>query len=222
MAQGMFRAAIALRQLGCTADPQAPFSTGARCCACWLRGRRGCVSPPGARRLPADTAQRPSPSLQPMLLSPLARLRAEAERYEQRFGCLDTLFRPELMPYEHFAAATDASTVAPARVLAAAQASFGGAAQRAAALLGAPQLRALLREEQARHLEGVQRTATANAVATKLLAATSARAAAAAAAGTEAGGAVAAAAPAFRATYDFKAALASSVASFYPTIVLKH
>lgn len=67
--------------------------------------------------------------------------------------------------------------------------------------------------KQVRHLEGVQRTATANAVATKLLAATSIRAAAAGAAG---------AAPAFKATFDFKTALAVSTSSFYPAIVLKH
>ena len=68
---------------------------------------------------------------------------------------------------------------------------------------------------QVRHLEAVQRTATANAVATKLLAATSLRAA---------GGQQQQQPqqPAFRATFDFKAALASSAGSFYPAIVLKH
>jgi hypothetical protein len=67
---------------------------------------------------------------------------------------------------------------------------------------------------QVRHLEGVQRMASQNAVAAKLLAATSARVAAAAD-GQQA-------AAAFKARFDFKTALASSNASFYPAIVLKH
>jgi len=74
----------------------------------------------------------------------------------------------------------------------------------------------------------VQRVATQNAVACKLLAAISVRAAAAAAtagvpvaaAGSEA--AAAAAKPPFQASFDFRAALASSSAQFYPAIVLKH
>lgn len=73
---------------------------------------------------------------------------------------------------------------------------------------------------QVRHLEGVQQTAKQNGVAAKLLAATAVRAAAAAAAegGAGDGGA---AAPAFKVSFDFKAALASSSAWFYPVIVLK-
>lgn len=67
---------------------------------------------------------------------------------------------------------------------------------------------------QVRHLEGVQRIASQNAVAAKLLAATSARVAA------DDDGAQPAAA--FKAQFDFKTALASSNASFYPAIVLKH
>ena len=74
-------------------------------------------------------------------------------------------------------------------------------------------------ELQVRHLEGTQRSATQNAVAVKLLAATSARAAADAAAGGQPEG-QARPAP-FQAAFDFKTALASSTAHFYPAIVLK-
>lgn len=180
MAQGTFRAAIALRQLGCTAEPAAPFNAGARrgrqagpagaavrSRAAWtaarctapgfglLHGRSGGaaaaaaawpVSSVARSRVPS-TAFATSAPPDPASLAVPPSCQAEAERYEQRFGCLDQLFRPELMPYQHFRAATDARAVPPPRVLAAAQASFGGAAQRAGALLAAPQLRALLREE---------------------------------------------------------------------------
>lgn len=76
-----------------------------------------------------------------------------------------------------------------------------------------------------RHLEGLQRTATQNGVACKLLAATCVRAAAAAACGGGGGGGPEGqqqTGPAFRVSFDFKTALASSVAHFYPAIVLKH
>ena len=74
---------------------------------------------------------------------------------------------------------------------------------------------------QVRHLEGVHRTATQNAVAVKLLAATSARAAADAAAGGQAEGQSQAPSLPFQAAFDFKTALASSTTHFYPAIVLK-
>lgn len=87
---------------------------------------------------------------------------------------------------------------------------------------------------QVRHLEGVRRTAAQNAVAAKLLAATAVRGAAAdAAAGVAGGGASSAggaagsagalrqSAPAFKAQFDFKTALTSSIAHFYPAILLK-
>lgn len=55
---------------------------------------------------------------------------AEEQRFEQRFSCLEQLCRPDPVPFEHFAAVTDAKGVPPARVLATAQASWelaGGA-----------------------------------------------------------------------------------------------
>lgn len=81
-----------------------------------------------------------------------------------------------------------------------------------------PQLACL----QVRHLEGLQRTATQNAVAAKLLAATSARAAAAAAGAQQGELQGKAAAGSFKASLDFKTALACSTTTFYPCIVLKH
>ena len=87
---------------------------------------------------------------------------------------------------------------------------------------------------QVRHLEAVQRTATQNSVACKLLAATAVKAAAAAAAAGEGaagagdGGAAGSAtqqqqqAPPFKVGFDFKAALAASGGSFYPVIKLSH
>ncbi|KAL4459016.1 hypothetical protein ABPG75_013881 [Micractinium tetrahymenae] len=156
---------------------------------------------------------------------PATPFNTEEHRYEQRFGCLEILCRPELMPYEQFRASTDASGLPPARLLGVAAAAFARAAERAAGVLGAAQLRGLLRDEQVRHLEGLQRTATQNAVAAKLLTTTSVRAAAAAAGaqpGEVAGGAAAGAGGGFKATFDFRTALACSTAAFYPSIVLKH
>ena len=75
-------------------------------------------------------------------------LSAEEQRYEQRFGCLETLGRPEAVPFEHFQGATDAGGMPPPRVLGVAHANFQRAAERAAALLQTPQLRGLLRVEQ--------------------------------------------------------------------------
>ncbi len=77
---------------------------------------------------------------------------------------------------------------------------------------------------QARHLETVQRTATQNAVACKLLAATAVKsaAAAAAAAGGGAEQQQQQQSPPFKVGFDFKAALASSGGSFYPVIKLSH
>jgi hypothetical protein len=76
---------------------------------------------------------------------------------------------------------------------------------------------------QVRHLEGIQRTASQNAVAAKLLAATSAQAAprGGTAAPDGAAGKVQKAVS-FKVHFDFKAALGSSVATFYPALVLKH
>ncbi len=199
------------------------------------------------------------------------------------------------MPYDQFRASTDASGLPPARVLGVAATACARAAERAGSLLGAPQLRALLRDEQARHpacpqhtcclivaasgggqskqlsaitcvptyavcqeryracqrptalpcgpdlfpvasklhlisgpflqvrhLEGLQRIATQNAVATKLLAATSVRAAAATAGSQRSEQQGGAAAGGFKASLDFKTALACSNTTFYPSIVLKH
>lgn len=51
---------------------------------------------------------------------------AEEQRFEQRFSFMEQLCRPDPVPFEHFAAVTDAKGVPPARVLATAQASWGG------------------------------------------------------------------------------------------------
>ena len=77
-------------------------------------------------------------------------LPAEGHRYEQRFGCLEMLCRPEPMPYDQFRTSTDASGLPPARVLGVAAAACARTAERTGALLSAAQLRALLRDEQAR------------------------------------------------------------------------
>lgn len=75
---------------------------------------------------------------------------------------------------------------------------------------------------QVRHLEGLQRTAAQNGVAAKLLAASSVRAAAEAASGQPGEQPGGAATGGFKASLDFRTALASSTTTFYPSIVLKH
>lgn len=73
---------------------------------------------------------------------------AEEQRYEQRFGFLEQMCRPELLPYPHYRSSTDPAGLPPARVLAVALSSFQRAGERAGGLLAAAPLRALLREEQ--------------------------------------------------------------------------
>ena len=69
----------------------------------------------------------------------------------------------------------------------------------------------------------MQRTATQNAVACKLLAATAVKAAAAAAAAAGSGPEQQQQqAPPFKVGFDFKTALAASCGSFYPVIKLSH
>lgn len=108
---------------------------------------------------PLPRAQTPPPFTTPQAAPhsvhpPPALLLAEEQRYEQRFGCLEILCRPEVMPFEHFRASTDASGLPPARVLGVAAATFQGAAERAGAVLASQPLRALLREEQVGNGQG--------------------------------------------------------------------
>jgi len=142
-----------------------------------------------------------------MISAPPAPFNSHRERYEQRFGCLRQLLRPEYLPYEEFAQASRLDGVAPEQLLLGAYESLMKVQSGIAALLQSPAGKSI-REEQSKHLGGLGRIAAMNLMALKLLI-------------QSITGPGAAAVPPFKASWDFKVALQHSDVLFYPCLHLK-
>ena len=148
-----------------------------------------------------------------LLGPPPGALSSAAERFRQRFACFAQIQRPDPLHYEDLQAAVEGGELTGGQYLALAYDTFAKADSGAAAVAAGPAA-AWLAPEQVRHVAGLRRVAAQNMVALKLLVT------ALAAAGGGAGGG-GAAPPAFQVSWDFKVALQSSGALFFPSLVLK-
>jgi len=136
-----------------------------------------------------------------------ASFNSDRERYEQRFGFLKQLLRPEYLPYEDFMQSTLSEGVPADRILLGSYESFAKAQSGLMALSQSLTSERMLGEHE-KHLGGVKKIASMNMMALKILI-------------QSISGPHGVEVPPFKATWDFKVAMQHSDVLYYPTLTLK-